>query len=192
MRTTVRRVIGESQPRAFHGSLLWRILGEEAHGEEADFIPTGSDSAPEPPPTANTPSDSDFSSLADVQQHQADDEMARQGTSSALASVMAMWRSGAKYDTADYLLKSNFLYADFVRMVRMLPAEEAIELGTILDELAPPNPSGDEPTDLVSAVSGVPSEPPSHDARMPAPGEGQGAKVAKGGQGGGAPTSDIP
>lgn len=171
MRTTVRRVLGESQLSTLRGSALRRVLGEEAHGEEADFVPTNIDSNPKSPPIANTPSDSNFSSMADVQQHQADDEMHRQGTSSALASVMAMWRSGAKYDTADYLLKSNFLYADFVRMVRLLPAEEAVELGTILDELAPPNPSGDKPTDMVSAVSGVPSEPLSHSAR-PASQEG--------------------
>ncbi len=98
--------------------------------------------------------------MADLDQHKGDVDMEQAGSSSALSTVLSMWRSGSKYDTADYLLKSDVPYAEFVRLIRLLPDEEAIELGTILDELAPPAESGDKPKDLVSAVAGDAAETP--------------------------------
>lgn len=159
MRTsTVRRILGESGPERAQQPVrrtpLFRVLGEEAHGEVADFDPRHVDSEPSAPPVPNKPGDGELSSYADVEQAGADAEAGLEGTSSALSTALAMWRSGSKYDVADYLLKSDFLYTDFVRMVRVLPSEEAIELGNLLDELAPPAPTGATPEDLVSAVTG--------------------------------------
>lgn len=98
--------------------------------------------------------DSDYASMADLEQRKADTEMERSGSNGPLESVYSMWKSGSKYDVAEYLLRSNFLYADFVRLIQMLEPDEAVELGTILDELAPPAETATEPSDLVSAVAG--------------------------------------
>lgn len=166
MRTTsVRRVLGESGIEARqvsnHGSALRRVLGEEVHGEEADFHPTQSThEEPSAPPVPNDPDDGNYNSMADLDQHKGDVGMDQSGESGALSTALSMWRSGSKYDTADYLLKSDVPYAEFVRLIRMLPDEEAIELGTILDELAPPGENGDKPNDLVSAVAGGGDEIP--------------------------------
>ena len=167
MRTlSVRRVLGESGTEARQGmtrtSALRRVLGEEAHGEEADFHPTqASHEEPSAPPIPNNPDDGNYASMADLDQHKGDVDMDRTGASGALSTALSMWRSGSKYDTADYLLKSDVPYAEFVRLIRLLPDEEAIELGTILDELAPAGENGDKPTDLISAVAGDASETPS-------------------------------
>lgn len=92
--------------------------------------------------------------MADLNQRKGSNELNQAGYGGALNSVLNMWRSGNRYAAADYMLKSNFLYTDLVRLLQMLPGEEALEVGALLDELAPVASPSEQPEDMVSAVAG--------------------------------------
>lgn len=137
--------------------LIGRVVGEAVStgtAARADQRPPRP--KPEIPPRPDTVEREPASSLADLEQRSArqvlSDETERD-------RVYAMWRSGNKYDACRYMLFSDFRYRDFVGLLYQLPEAEGLEMGGILDELAPPQKDPKyTPSDLVSAVAGAPAE----------------------------------
>ena len=48
-----------------------------------------------------------------------------------------MWMNGLKAEACRQMLFSNFKYSDFVELLQSLTPEQAAEMGTMLDQMAP-------------------------------------------------------
>lgn len=135
-----------------------RVIGEDAPADMGSAKPPRPE--PEIPAQPGRPDDSNFASQADLTQATGEDRLTLAGQSSSLDQALSMWRSGGKYDAAEFILNSEFSYADLVRLLHMMEPDESVELGTILDEISPPQDEseqeGSAPTDTVSAATGMP------------------------------------
>lgn len=145
--------------------LIARVIGEASStgtSVRGDQLPKRPE--PEMPPRPEDPEQDAPSSAADLRHRESEQAI---GEQSDLDTVVEMWRAGSKYDACKYMLFSNFLYTDLIRLIQMLPEGEGLEMGGILDELAP-NYQGPEyePSDMVSAAAGAGLE-------MPAGGESE-------------------
>lgn len=150
---------GAQAPVQDKRDIIGLILGESGVADRADQKPDmGEESVP---PVPNAPDDGEVSSMADLMQSQ------KGGPTNQVDTVYNMWKSGSRYDVAKFLLNSDFLYRDFVFLIFKLGEADAVELGDILDEVAPEAKTPEPPVDEVSAESdvpldaGIPSDSPS-------------------------------
>lgn len=121
MNNTVRRIVGLP------------VL-HEADSARADAMPDFDPDAGRAE-TPDTPDSGNIASMADLYQDRVDTEQDHSGTNGPVAQAVQLWREGQKYELANYMLHSNFLYRDFVEVILTLGAE-GLELGSILDEIA--------------------------------------------------------
>ena len=137
---------------------LQRVLGRLAAGGLQETDATRADGMPprpSEPAAVQTPGSDLDTTQADVEMTQGHEQLRELGP---IGHAMALWQAGEKYELAEYLLHSDFHYVDFVRMLFMMPANDALELASILDELGtakenPPPPPA-VPGRLAARVSG--------------------------------------
>lgn len=154
MRDRVRSVVGVRETKLKRpSSWVMGVIGETAIGEEPDVKPRKDSVDVDATSGAQTRASSEKpTSSADQIQRKAG------AAPDNIVTAINMWRSGSKYDCAKHLLYSDVSYRDFVLMVRDMDEKDAIELGSILDELADSQEPSTDDQESGAGESDVPSE----------------------------------